>query len=344
MLASVGRYGFGNYYRYSGDKMLIAHVYPHVKKYLNLWSLDERGLTIHRPGDWTWFDWGTHQDIVVMENAWYYMALESAANMALLLEYPQEVENYHKTMETVKQAVNTHLWNGREYRSPDYNGNTDDRANGLAALAGFADEEKWNSVRHFLNGYANANPYMEKYILESYFVKGNAEEGLKRMKNRYHYMVDHRLSTLWEDWRIGGAGGGSINHAWAGGPLTLLSQYVAGVTPIEAGWKTFQIKPQLGDLQWVKCTVPVKDKTIQVELNKTANSFHIQVQTTHKAVYYVAVPKIEGASGVVIDGKNYSLEQLNELSEDIRLDRIDTDYIYLESIREKLNISISNTI
>ena len=33
-------------------------------------------------------------------------------------------------------------------------------------------------------------------------------------------------TTLFEGWGIGqeGFGGGTINHAWSGGPLTLLSQ------------------------------------------------------------------------------------------------------------------------
>ena len=340
ILASVGKFGFWNYYRYTGDSELIEYVYPHVKKYLSLWSLDERGLVNHREGGWDWLDWGNNIDTAMIDNGWYSLALEGAANMAELMGYENDAREYRQTMKTVQQAVNKYLWNGREYRSPSYHGNTDDRGNGLAVLAGFTDGEKWNSIRHFLNGYANASPYMEKYILESYFVQGNAEEGLKRMKNRYRTMVEHSLSTLWEDWQIGGHGGGSINHGWAGGPLTLLSQYVAGVAPIEAGWKTFQIKPQPGNLQWVKCTVPVRDKTIQVEWNKTTNSFDMHVQTTLKTVYYIAAPKIERASRVVIDGKQYSLEQLNGLTGDIQFDRMDTDYIYFKINREKLSISI----
>ena len=221
MLASIGKFGFWNYYKYTGDKETIRYIYPAVKKYLSLWTLDSNGLVNHRTGDWDWYDWGNNMDIPVMENAWYSLALESAYNMALLLNYKDDASAYAQKKETIKKAVNSCLWNDREYRSPGYKGNTDDRANGLAVLAGFTDEEKWQSVRHFLNGYANAGPYMEKYILESFFQQGDIKSGLDRMKRRYEYMVNHELTTLWEDWRIGGSGGGSINHGWAGGPLTL---------------------------------------------------------------------------------------------------------------------------
>ena len=340
MLASVGKFGFWNYYLYSGDTALMDYVYPHVKKYLALWSLNEQGLVIHRAGDWDWFDWGNNIDATVMENAWYSLALESAANMASLLGYTNEAESYRRIMATIKQAVNTHLWNGREYRTPGYTGNTDDRANGLAALAGFAGEEKWSSIRHFLNEYANAGPYMEKYILEAYFQQGDIEDGLNRMKNRYRTMVDHKYTTLWEDWKIGGAGGGSINHGWAGGPLTLLSQYVAGIAPLEAGWKTFMIKPQLGNLKWVKCTVPAGDQMIRVEVNKTDKSFSMQVETTLKTNYIIALPKISGASDLNIDNKRYTFDQLSKMNGNIRLDHIDTDFIYFKTNRQNLKISI----
>jgi hypothetical protein len=91
---------------------------------------------------------------------------------------------------------------------------------------------------------------MEKYVLEALFSNGFVNEALDRMKRRYENMVNSSLTTLWEDWTIGGSGGGSINHGWAGSPLSLLSAYVAGVTPLSAGWKTILVKPQLGSLKW----------------------------------------------------------------------------------------------
>ena len=342
MLASVGKFGFWYYYLYSGNKELMEYVYPSVKNYLALWTLNEKNLVNHREGDWDWFDWGNNIDVAVLENAWYCLALESMANIASLIGYAEEAEAFLKTREIIKQAVNSNFWNGREYRDPDYSGNTDDRANGLAVLAGFTDNEKWNSIKHFLNGYANAGPYMEKYILESYFHQGNTEEGLKRMKNRYQTMVDHPFSTLWEDWRIGGSGGGSINHGWAGGPLTLLSQYVAGITPLEAGWKSFQIKPQLGNLKWVKCTVPAGNETIRVELNKNGNRFNMKMETTLKTVYTIAIPRVNGATLIEINNKFYGLDQLSQMKGNIWFDRFDTHYIYIKTNLQNLNISIES--
>ena len=71
---------------------------------------------------------------------------------------------------------------------------------------------------------------MEKYVLEALYMMGFEQDALNRMKagDRYWNQVnDATCTTLWEFWTKGGWG--SYNHAWAGGPLTLLSQYGAGV-------------------------------------------------------------------------------------------------------------------
>jgi hypothetical protein len=345
MLAAVGKFGFWNYYLYTGDKDLIEYVYPHVKKYLSLWTLDEKGLINHRQGGWDWFDWGNDIDVAVIDNSWYCLALESAANMARLLGYSGEENDFRQMRETIMQAVNTYLWNGQEYKSPDYTGHTDDRANGSAVLAGFSDDKKWKSIRTFLNSYANAGPYMEKYILESYFRQGDAEGGLSRMKNRYRYMVEHELSTLWEDWQIGGAGGGSINHGWAGGPLILLSQYVAGIAPLEAGWKTFIVKPQLGQLEWVNCTVPANDKTVEVALHKYPGRFDIRIKTTLKSDYIVAAPISAVTTGITINGKKYALKDLDKLNrKNIRFEKRDANFIYIRTGLPEIKLSIIQRI
>ena len=342
MLASVGKFGFWNYYKYTGDKETIRYIYPAVKKYLSLWTLDSSGIVNHRTGDWDWYDWGNNIDIPVMENAWYSLALESAYNMALLLNYNDDASAYAQKKETIKKGVNSCFWNGREYRSPAYNGNTDDRANGLAVLAGFADMGKWQSIRHFLNGYANAGPYMEKYILESFFQQGDIKSGLDRMKRRYEQMVNHEFTTLWEDWRVGGSGGGSINHGWAGGPLTLLSQYVAGIQPVKAGWESFIIKPQLGDLEWVNCTVPAGDKTISVQIRKTIKAFEINAENTLNCTYMVAIPKIANMDKIRINDKEYGMDGFVKLNaKNLSFHHADSDFMYINTDIQKLKITVN---
>lgn len=59
------------------------------------------------------------------------------------------------------------------------------------------------------------------------------ELALERIRTRYANMMNHDYTTLFEVWDFMATptDANSNNHAWAGGPLTLLSQKVCGITP-----------------------------------------------------------------------------------------------------------------
>ncbi|WP_370861482.1 alpha-L-rhamnosidase-related protein [Parabacteroides faecis] len=344
MLASIGKFGMWNYYLYTGDTETIRHAYPAVKRYLAKWKTDERNLVIHRPGDWDWGDWGENIDLPILDNAWYCLALEGAQNMASILGYKEDASVYHQQIKTIKQAVNTFYWNGKVYCSSDFQESPDDRANGLAVLAGFADSDKWKSIKTFLTDNFHASPYMEKYILEAFFVSGDVQGGLDRMKKRYKYMVDHPLTTLWEDWQIGGAGGGSINHGWAGGPLSLLSQYIAGISPLEAEWNKILIKPMLGNLKQVVCTVPTKTGTITATIkNQTGHLYSIDVTNTDNKIIHIAFPKDKIKQSLVINGRKYENNQLSRINQhSVKYLKSDESYHYFEIKNPTINISATH--
>lgn len=338
MLASVGKLGFWNYFRYTGDTAMIRHVYPAVKKYMSLWKTDSRGLVVHRKGGWDWSDWGKNIDVAMLDNAWYSLALDGVANMAQLMGEPDYARVCRQQMVQIRDAVNREYWNGKEYRSTEHKGKTDDRANGLAVLAGFADEGKYSTLLPFLQSYKAASPYMEKYILESFFVNNQAEAGLERMKERYTEMVASPLTSLWEDWEIGGSGGGSINHGWAGGPLTLLSQYVAGVSPQANGWDTILVKPQTAKLEWVKCTVPVKDKAITVEIRNAKGEYCISVNNQTGRPVVVAVPRSKITTALKVCGKTVKAGRESDVKQSgCRYERADSLYYYFGVSRRKLS-------
>jgi len=301
MLASVGQYGFWNYYRYTGDTALIREVYPAVKKYILLWDMGPDGLVLHRPGGWDWLDWGDDIDVPVLDNAWYYMALKAAAGMAELVQDKEGEVVWRTRLQSIKTNYNTRLWKDTAYRSPENKGVIDDRGNGLAVVAGLAGPNQFNAIKKVLRTEFHASPYMEKYILESFFLMQDAAAGLERMKKRYGNMVASKLTTLWEGWGIGseGYGGGSYNHGWAGGPLTLLSQYVTGIAPEKPGYHTFHILPQPGNLQEFHGVTPTVRGNIEVDYKRQENGrLHLIVTVPPNTIATVGVP---GASSGLSD-------------------------------------------
>ena len=307
MLASIGEFGFWYYYFYTGDKETIEHAYPAVRNYLSLWQLGSDGLVIHRKGGWDWGDWGHNKDRPIMDNCWYYMALRAAASMAEVCDKPEDAVHYRSVMKSIKDNFNKTFWNGREYRSPNYKGQTDDRGHGLAVVAGLAEAPQWPAIKGVLEREFHASPYTEKYVLESFFRMHDANGGLARMKKRYRLMVESPVTTLWEGWGIGkaGYGGGSYNHGWAGGALTLLSQYVAGVAPVEVGYDTYHVLPQMGPLTHIKATVPSVKGNIQVELRDEQEAFSLSLDSPAKTTAIVGIPRScnAGIAGIQVNGR-----------------------------------------
>ena len=302
MLASIGMHGFWTYYLHTGDRATITRSYPAVERYLALWKLGTDGLVVHRPGGWDWADWGKNIDMPVIENAWFYQALEAAILMARLSGHEDDITGYEATRASIKANYNRVLWNGAEYRSPAYQGKTDERGHALAVLHGLAASDQWPGVKQVFSSQFHSSPYMEKYVLQALFQMGEDAAAIARMKSRYQKMVDSQYSTLWEGWGIGseGYGGGSYNHGWSGGPLALMMQYVTGVRPIEAAYARFVVEPQMAGLRQASTTVSSVKGPIGVSIERVSGRFDL---TLHSPAATTAVVRLPVNGAVTVNGQ-----------------------------------------
>jgi alpha-L-rhamnosidase len=274
MLASVGWYGFWTYHWYTDDQATLTAVYPAVRRYLSLWQQTPDGQAVHRKGGWNWSDWGNDIDVAMLDSAWLKLALKGAAAMAPLAGHPEDVADYEARMAKLAAGFDGAFWQGTHYRSPAYKkGSIDDRANALAVVAGLVKPENFAAVREVLRKEEHASPYMEKYVLEALCLMNAPEEALARMKKRYAQQIESPTTTLWELF----GNGGTKNHAWSGGPLTILNQYIAGVAPGSAGWKSIRIAPRPAGLTQFATTTPTPYGPIELAYTKTEGANTLRV-------------------------------------------------------------------
>jgi hypothetical protein len=228
------------------------------------------------------------------------MALESCYNMAKHLGLTADAANYQQQMQSIKINFQKNFWKENRFASDGYQFYADDRGNGLAVCAGLVNREQWKKLKPVLDTTFHAGPYLEKYILESYFIMNEAADGLKRMKLRYDKMVNHPIiTTLWEGWEIGSStfGGGTYNHGWSGGPLSLMSAYVAGIRPAANGYASYIIQPQPGNLQTVKCRTLTAKGFVGIDLYTRDGVLKMNIETID-AKGLIAVPKLSTNSRV----------------------------------------------
>ena len=280
----AGIVGFLTYYEYTGDEAFLEKVYDASLNYLKLWEMGENNLVVHRAGSWDWPDWGDKADMTAIENAWVYYALSATQEMAEILGKDGDIAFITERKDAIAQGYKA-LWTEEGYKSGDVS-KPDDRANALAVLSGLADKEQYETVTNVLKTTKNSSPYMEYYVLEALCEMGEYEAAKDRIKERYEGMMNEDYSTLWEFWE---SWRGTMNHAWSGGPLVIMSKHFAGIAPLEAGYEKVKIEPQYALSDSMECTVPSVKGLITLNYEKNANNYAVDLTLPEgtQAVLYV---------------------------------------------------------
>ncbi len=268
----AGIVGFLTYYEYTGDKGFVEKVYDASLDYLKLWEIDENNLVVHREGSWDWADWGNKADMTAIENAWVYYALSATEKMAKLLGKDDDISFIAQRKDTISKGYEA-LWTEKGFKSEDAK-KPDDRANALAVLSGLAEKEQYETITNVLTTTQNSSPYMEYYVLEALCKMGEYEAAKDRIKDRYEGMMCEDYSTLWEFWE---SWRGTMNHAWSGGPLVIMSKHFAGITPLEAGYEKVKIEPQYTLSDTMSCTVPSVKGLITLDYEKLDGKYTINL-------------------------------------------------------------------
>ncbi|MBN2557660.1 MAG: hypothetical protein JXB33_02770 [Clostridia bacterium] len=270
-LNAVGMEGMiMSYYMHSGDMGVIEMSYDAVRAYLLMWEIDADGAVVNREGSWDWYDHGKNIDKPVILHAWYYSAVMAARSMAGILGRVNDMEFFLALEKRLKESFRKLYWTGSCCSSGSI---CDDRANGMALLTGLAREDEHERILSVLRNVRNATPYMEGYIVEGMFRAGYGREAISRIRDRYGPLVMNRDSTLWEDFEILG----TRNHAWSGGAAAALYRYVAGIFPLEPGYRRIGVKPDPCGLEYARATVPSARGPVSVSFEAGKGSFDANV-------------------------------------------------------------------
>ncbi|HTJ31964.1 MAG TPA: alpha-L-rhamnosidase C-terminal domain-containing protein, partial [Dactylosporangium sp.] len=119
------------------------------------------------------------------------------------------------------------------------------------------------------------------------------------MRRTWGQMVDPRdplyTGGLWEFKNTSGGvnrATASLAHGWAASPTVQLTEQVLGVSPVDAGYATWRIKPHTGNLAWAQGTLPTKYGTIETDWKADARrgTFTLHANTPRGTSGVIAVP------------------------------------------------------
>lgn len=168
------------------------------------------------------------------------------------------------------------------------------QAAALMSLAGLVDKNSINEEVLSIDGAKDISTFLGYYVLKARVHAGDIIGSLETIREYWGGMLSLGATTFWEDFDVEwlqdaakidevvteddskvdvhGTYGDhcyikyrhSLCHGWASGPTAWLSEFVLGIRIIEAGCKTIEIKPMLGDLDWVEGTYPTPKGNIFV--------------------------------------------------------------------------------
>ena len=290
----------GDYYLFTSDAELLKLIYPRMVTLMDFVEKRMRkdGFYERQPGDWVFIDWAPDDldngsgpvaaEQMLLARA--YMAMAKAAEFVgekkASVEYAQKGEN-------LKARIKPLYWNAEKgglVHTLDHDLKQREQftryANIFGVLYGyFTPEERDIVMKKCIRNpqvMMIQTPYMRFYELEAQCALGMQEEVLKEIKSYWGGMLKLGATSFWELYNPTESGdqhyamygrrfGKSLCHAWGASPAYLLGKYYLGVTPTSPGFKTYEVNPNLGGLDWIEGDVPTPWGHIHVRADRNGH-------------------------------------------------------------------------
>ena len=295
-----------DYYQYTGDAAFVREMWPRMVTLMDYVEgrLNADGMAEGQPDDWIFVDWVDFpmhkRGTLCFEQILLMRAMETMALCADIVyantvcgdsvaTYAASHKKYRILAEQLRNKIKQTFWSyeTKAYYHAIENGQMNRQItkfpNMFAILYGLAYEEERREIMQsvMLNPDIPAitTPYMRFYELETLCIDGLHTQVLQEMRNYWGGMLREGATSFWEKYVPSETGtqhlamygrpyGKSLCHAWGASPVYLLGKYYLGVRPTKPGYEEFEIRPSLGDLDWLQGDVPTPHGMIHVEMNR----------------------------------------------------------------------------
>jgi alpha-L-rhamnosidase len=325
-------------YLYSGDAASLAHYYDDLKAKTLLALARQDGLISTRTGLVTkevlssvHFD-GTLKDIVdwppgsftkggigerdgyamgkinTVVNAFHFQALDLMGRIATVLDKTSDAEGFYLQAEKVKASINNKLFDAERGIYIDCEDSTHAclHANMFPLAFGLAPSESKQSIVDFIKSRGMAcSVYGAQYLLDALYNAGEGEYALELMiadhdRSWPHMIYNVGTTISLEAWDRKYKNNLDWNHAWGAAPANIIPRQLFGVQPLSAGFASFQIKPQPGDLEWGRLKMPTIRGAVAVNFCQFENSFELEVTVPGNSKATIFLPSSEQEESLVL--------------------------------------------
>lgn len=300
-----------DWWMHTGEDSQVRAQYERLKTLLpQRFFNDDFGLIVKDPGesshrDGDLVDWPQSERdgfvfgrVNTVVNALASQAYADMAQLARLVGEDDDAKLFDTRSKRIRKAINTWLYDETQGAYCDGlidvlstdkdvsdNGGMEAlrikhcslHASAFALAFGQIPEERLPRVADYLRSRGMvcsvyvAAVYLEGLYRAGYGADANAliaePEGQRTWSNMLHAQGGGTM----EAWDPGLKPNLTYSHPWAASPVYLLPQGLLGIRPIEPGYRTFLVMPQLGDVQEAEVKVPVRAGSIAVRCQEAGS-------------------------------------------------------------------------
>jgi alpha-L-rhamnosidase len=311
----------------TGDDAALAGMYSQLQEMLLTKWLSSDGLIdmpvtdlagISVPGvPTTLVDWPTsEQDGFVFStrntvvNEFAYAAYSAMAQIATVLGYTSDAQNYQQIATTMKAAIQSDLYDSATGAFRDGVGISHEaiQSSVYAVALNVASPAQAQTAAKYIAGRGMAcSVYCAAFLLEALYDGGQPQAALNLLtaddETSWLHMIDLGAGSTMEAWDPSLKSNLSYSHPWATGPAFVVPEYLFGVSALTPGWGSIMIHPQPGDLASGSLRMPTARGEVGVGFRQSGGQFTATVTVPVTATAEVSLPGMSVGSTVWVNGR-----------------------------------------
>lgn len=283
------------HYLYTGNERRVRQAYPRMRKFINycLSHTDSNGMILVKADDKVFVDWlPDNRDVrglLSFAQILYCKSLEDMALCAHLLGRKADEERYFSHFTRLRKQILPTFWN--EKRQALVHRVVDGKrsriitrhSNIFAIFFDYLTEDQKQEVASaVINNPAIkpfTSPFMQFYELAALCSLGNLSQVLERIRQQWDCsLLKTQLST--PDSTVDE----KLCYAWGICLSYLFGRYFLGIKPVKPGYEEFEIRPELGGLEFVEGKIPLPQGEISVY--RDADQIRIQASSGCGYLYF----------------------------------------------------------
>jgi len=291
---------------YQGDSLRDIVDWPHTG-----------GFGMVGNGETDGFVFTTYNAVV---NAFHYKALKDMAEIADALGKKDDARLFATKARETYDAFQSLLWDKQMgvFRDGIGTDHASLHTNMMALAFGLVPPKNRDKVMAFIRSRGMAcSVYGSQFLMDATYMAGDADYGLSLLTSQsdrsWYNMIRAGSTITMEAWDNKYKPNQDWNHVWGAVPANVIPRKLMGVEPMEPGWRTFRVRPQIGSLKWVNCKVPTIKGNIEVSCKQDQSTYSMQLVVPANTVGVVELPgELTNNPRVKINGKSVKARLQND--------------------------------